>query len=637
MAASAHAAPTVTLTATPSAIVLGASAQLTWSSTGATSCSAGGSWSGAVATSGSQAVTPTRTGSFRYSLSCRGASGTARTSATVAVGAPLPAITIAANPATIVAGGSATIAWTVGNATSCQASGAWSGSQSATGGSVVVSPAAAGSYTYTLACTGTGGSASKSAALTVTAAGAPAATLSPTSLVFPGQATGTTSAAQTVALTNSGTATLANIAITLSGDFAQATTCAATLAAKAGCAINVSFAPTATGARSGVLTVTSNAAGGAATAALGGTGTAPSTSTAMALISTGAPIAASSAQYPASAANDADYNTEWRSNGVPATLALDLSKVPTAQRQSIDLAWYNEDSYGYDHTLIGQPGYNNAGAYTIEVNAAAGGGAAPTTGWVTVASLAGNHLRSYSYNLPFAGYNWIRGNFTASDGSSGNADIALNLDVYDASNGVTDGWFFNGDSITANCMDHANIYDEDAAHPGSYITIVAPSFGQQVNAFVGNDTPLQENAGVPGFASGDMIAYLGGWLQHVPSRYVTINLGTNDAAGGIAPAVFYANMQSLVRTVIAAGKVPVIPTIPYSLDPTHLANTPALNDQIRALYRAYPALVPGPDLWTLFLNNPTYISSDQVHPNAQGCAAYRSLWAQFAAGTFYGK
>jgi lysophospholipase L1-like esterase len=399
----------------------------------------------------------------------------------------------------------------------------------------------------------------------------------------------------------------------------------------------VTFTPTTTGTRTGNLTIASNYSGGSVTVPLTGTGAVQGTSSAMALISLGVPSSATNTAYPATFANDSDYNTEWRSNGAPTTLALDLSGVASAQRQSVWLVWYSDDTYGYDRTLLGQTGYNNVGAYTIEANAAAGGGAAPTTGWVQLARLSANTLHSYSHNLDFAGYNWIRGNFSASDGSPGNSDIALNLDIYNSSSGVTDGWFFDGDSITANCMAHGNINAEDQNNPGSYIVIAAKSFGQQVNAIVGNDTPLQENAGMPGFKSGDMTPYLAGWLKNVPSKYVTINLGTNDAAGGIDPAAFYANMQTLVQAVIAAGKVPIVPTIPYSSGPTYLANTPALNDQIRALYQAFPAIVPGPDLWTYFINNPQYISSDNVHPNAQGCAAYRTQWAQFAAHTIYGK
>jgi lysophospholipase L1-like esterase len=285
--------------------------------------------------------------------------------------------------------------------------------------------------------------------------------------------------------------------------------------------------------------------------------------------------------------------------------------------------WYNDTTYSYDHALVGQAGYNNPGAYTVEGNAAAGGKAAPTTGWVQLASLTGNTLHSYSHLLRFTGYNWVRLTFTASDGSPQNADIAINLDVYGASRGVTDGWFMGGDSITANCMRHELVTGGERKNPGTTIVV--------------GDTPLQENAGMPGWTSGDMIAHLAGWLQHVPSRYVTINMGTNDAAGGVAPAVFYSNMQKLVAAVLAAGKVPIVPTIPYSADPTHLANLPGLNAKIAALYKAYPAIVPGPDLWGYFSKNPQYLSSDNIHPTAEGCAAYRALWAQFAAASIYGK
>jgi lysophospholipase L1-like esterase len=625
--------PTVTLDLAPASIVVGGSANVIWSSTNATGCTASGAWSGTLPVNGNQSVTPVSAGTYTYKLTCTGAGGSVSKSAGLSVSAaPKPTATLSIAPSSIALGGSATAAWSSTNATACTASGAWSGTLPVSG-SQSLTPKSVGSSTYTLTCTGAGGSTSQSAILTVNSAPAPIVTLTPTALVFSPQSIGTTSLAQLATLKNAGNASLGSIVISSTGDFAQTSACGTTLGAGASCVVSVHFVPTAAGVRSGVLSVASNASGPAATVALSGTGATPGT---MALISTAVPIFASSAAYPASYANDLDYNTEWRSNGVPATLALDLSQV-TSPRQQVQLVWYNDDTYGYDHTLIGQPGYNNPGTFTIEGNAAAGGGAPPGTGWIVLASLAGNHLHSYSYNLPFTGYNWVRGNFTASDGSPQNTDIALNLDVYDSSNGVNDGWFFNGDSITANCMGHKDINAEDANNPGQYITVAAPSFGQQVNSLVGNNTPLQENAGIPGFASGDMIAHLGEWLQNVPSKYVTINLGTNDAAGGVSPAIFYSNMQSLVQTVLAAGKVPVVPTIPYSLDPTHLANTPALNDQIRALYVAFPSIVPGPDLWTLFLNNPQFISSDKVHPNAQGCAAYRAQWAQFAVGAIYSK
>jgi lysophospholipase L1-like esterase len=504
---------------------------------------------------------------------------------------------------------------------------------------VVFKPTSIGSRTATLNVNAGGGAGTQKVALSGTGI-VLTYTISPTSVAFGSVQTGVASPPQVLTLTNTGTLTLPIANILFSGAnanaFSETDNCTPSVAAGAVCTVNVVFTPISVGTNTATLNVSSGGADGTASVPLSGIGAIPVVGQPLPVISVGLPIYASSAQYPVANANGGNYNQQWRSIGVPVTLALDLSTVPAAQRQSIWLVWYNDATYSYDHPLIGEVGYNNPGAYTLAANAAPGGTAPPTAGWVQLASISGNTLHSYSQNVIFAGYNWIQYTFTASDGSPENTDIALNLDVYDSSNGVSDGWFFNGDSITANCMAHDNIDAQDEYNPSGSIVITAPSFGQQVNAIVGNNTPEQENAGLPGFTSGDMIPNLANWLANIPSKYVTINLGTNDAAGSVPPTTYYANMATLVQVVIAAGKVPVIPTIPYSLDPTHLANTPALNEQIQTLYQAYPAIVPGPDLWTYFMNNPQYISTDNVHPNAQGCAAYRTLWAQFAASAMYG-
>jgi hypothetical protein len=101
-----------------------------------------------------------------------------------------------------------------------------------------------------------------------------------TTLTYSAQPVGTTSAAQSVTLTNTGNAALmiTSIAITgaNSGDFAQTNTCPvspATLAAGANCKINVTFDPTATGARNASLGVTDDASGSPQNISLTGTGT----------------------------------------------------------------------------------------------------------------------------------------------------------------------------------------------------------------------------------------------------------------------------------------------------------------------------------------------------------------------------
>lgn len=83
------AAPTVSLTASPSSITSGASSTLTWTSTNVTACTASGAWSGSRAVSGSTS-TSALTASGTYTLQCTGAGGTATAAATVTVAAPPP-------------------------------------------------------------------------------------------------------------------------------------------------------------------------------------------------------------------------------------------------------------------------------------------------------------------------------------------------------------------------------------------------------------------------------------------------------------------------------------------------------------------------------------------------------------------
>ena len=81
---------------------------------------------------------------------------------------------------------------------------------------------------------------------------------SPGSLTFPGQKVGTSSPATTVTMkvTNHSTAALVLGSITASGDFTQANSCGPSIAPGASCAISVTFTPTATGSRTGALTIT---------------------------------------------------------------------------------------------------------------------------------------------------------------------------------------------------------------------------------------------------------------------------------------------------------------------------------------------------------------------------------------------
>ena len=78
-----------------------------------------------------------------------------------------PTASISASPSTITSGNSSTLTWSSTNATSCTASGAWSGSKATSAQSVSPTSTA----TYNLSCTGTNGTANNSATVTVNTGG----------------------------------------------------------------------------------------------------------------------------------------------------------------------------------------------------------------------------------------------------------------------------------------------------------------------------------------------------------------------------------------------------------------------------------------------------------------------------------
>jgi len=81
---------------------------------------------------------------------------------------PAPTVTISVAPTTITVGQSTMLTWGATNATSCTASGAWSGTQ-ATSGTLSETPAQSGASTYTLTCTGAGGTVHATSVVNVAA------------------------------------------------------------------------------------------------------------------------------------------------------------------------------------------------------------------------------------------------------------------------------------------------------------------------------------------------------------------------------------------------------------------------------------------------------------------------------------
>jgi hypothetical protein len=113
-------------------------------------------------------------------------------------------------------------------------------------------------------------------ALLPAAAWAQVPSLNTSALNFAAQLVATSSPAQAITITNTGTAALNISSVTLTGanepSFATTNTCGAPIAIGARCTVSVSFAPTASGAKSAAVRIASNAATGPVSIALSGTG-----------------------------------------------------------------------------------------------------------------------------------------------------------------------------------------------------------------------------------------------------------------------------------------------------------------------------------------------------------------------------
>ncbi len=104
----------------------------------------------------------------------------------------------------------------------------------------------------------------------------PVANAAPSTLTFGSEQVGTSSAPMLVTLSDTGTAPLTVNSIAASGDFTQTNNCGGSLAPDSSCTIDVDFAPSASGTRTGTLTITDNNngfIGSQQTVSLSGTGT----------------------------------------------------------------------------------------------------------------------------------------------------------------------------------------------------------------------------------------------------------------------------------------------------------------------------------------------------------------------------
>jgi hypothetical protein len=345
--------------------------------------------------------------------------------------------------------------------------------------------------------------------------------------------------------------------------------------------------------------------------------------------------------YDPSWVDSGNYGQQWDSIDTPSAehpiwIALDLSSVPTASRQRVVVAWFNDKS---DYLqLPSTVRYNLPANYTLDANHTGGGAQPPSSGWVTLTTVTNNTYNQREHDLDLTGYNWLRMTITAIKGSSENNAAAFSLDIYNAA-GPQDSWLFLGDSITAEGMDHSNI----GGGPWS-----GGDYAQLVNAATPSFYPIQLNGGMGGMTTAWGAQNIQSLLAPFTGTYVSLAYGTNDANEPYPLSQrqiqgIYASLLSLISSVEQAGKVAVVPYIPWGCNGDLGQNANAINQYVNAhLASDAPAAIRGPDLWAAFQQNPSWISKDCIHPTytapdgqLSGFEHYQRVWQSWSRATLY--
>jgi acyl-CoA thioesterase I len=330
-------------------------------------------------------------------------------------------------------------------------------------------------------------------------------------------------------------------------------------------------------------------------------------------------------RYPLSVAavNDGNYhNGGWTTKvaSLPAAAAIMIGAGPTR----LLVQWDDGGTYNYKDTP-GTTVYGFPMGYTIDVSGDTTDGADGT--WTSVVTVTDNAVRTRGHVIDFTGMTWVRMTVTAAPPTeSGNGVQIGEIDVHDISNSPElpdDTWFFMGDSITAFA------YDRAQAHQ--------PSFASLIHTALPAFFPAMINGGIGSELSTNGLARLPEALMLNPAyRFFVLGYGTNDANRGTKDA-YRSNMQSMIDMVKAAGKIPIIPRIPYASNTQY-----SMTDQYNVIVDDLVAsnnLIPGPDFYAFFMDNQDDFTcppcgsgrtTDGLHPDDTGLQAMNQLWATAA-------
>ncbi len=330
-------------------------------------------------------------------------------------------------------------------------------------------------------------------------------------------------------------------------------------------------------------------------------------------------------RYPVSAAdvNDNNYhNGGWTTKvtDLPVSAAIMIGAGPTR----LLVQWDDGGTYNYKDPP-GTTVYGFPMGYTIDVSGDTTTGADGT--WTSVVTVTDNAVRTRGHVIDFTGKTWVRMTITAAPPTESSNGVQIGeIDVHDISGSPDlpdDTWFFMGDSITAFA------YDRAQAHQ--------PSFASLIHTALPAYFPAMINGGIGSELSTDGLARLPEALALNPAyRFFVLGYGTNDANRGNMDT-YKSNMQAMIDMVKAAGKIPIVPRMPYATN-TLYAMTGQFNTVVDELV-ASNHLLAAPDFYAFFMANQDDFTcppcgggrvTDGLHPDDTGLQAMNQLWATAA-------
>ncbi|MBN1578437.1 MAG: hypothetical protein JW913_17885 [Chitinispirillaceae bacterium] len=270
-------------------------------------------------------------------------------------------------------------------------------------------------------------------------------------------------------------------------------------------------------------------------------------------------------------------------------------KVAAGTYSKVFIVWNCPDTSWTDSIALAKDSCKNIVSYPGDYDILTSSNSTNGTDgdWTPAVSVKGNNVASRGHFVDFAGAAWIKMNIIKGKGKFDE------IEVFDASNGAEDTWFFLGTKFTALMFKGK----KDSGYKDRDTNVADSSFVSMITRRNPTHTPAIIRGGnFCRVTTGDVVRDISKYLAVAGNvHFWAIELGTFDAWGGKADsaAAFKTNLQIIIDSCKAHGIQPIIPRIPSTKSnagwQVHADFLKAVDDLVKT-----NQLIPGPDLYAYF-------------------------------------